>query len=394
MEEKMQFIKARLSGEYSMVECCRLFGISRETGYKWWKRFCQGGEFGLQEKSRAAHRHDNAMDGAMAAWLCEIRRKHPKWGPRMILGRLKLKHPDKHFPSPSTVGALFLREGLVRKTKRGARSGDYSSDVGGYYGPNAVWCADFKGQFRCGNGCLCYPLTISDGFSRSLLRCQSLRGTEGSASKKVFESAFREFGLPDAIRTDNGVPFSSVSGVSPLSIWWVKLGITPLRIQPGKPTQNGRHERIHRTMKQDVPIEKNLRAQQRAFDEFTQDYNYHRPHQSLNDQTPAMLYTASTKPYPTKLREPEYEEVATVERVSKAGALKWKEKTIAMTPLLAGEPIGIVLADDDRHQVYYGPILLGVISKKGAFLKGRPKPTRKNSAETNKKPKVSGMPSV
>lgn len=391
MDEKRAFIEHVLSRKDTMVDCCRLANISRETGYKWWRRYKREGEAGLVEHSRARKSQPHSMSSSMASWLCEIRRSHPKWGPRTIVGRLKLKHPGKDFPSPTAVGDLFKREGLVRNKKRRARSGDYSSELGGYYGPNAVWGADFKGQFRCKNGKLCYPLTISDGFSRSLLCCRALRSTHGSDSKRVFESVFREYGLPDAIRTDNGVPFSSVAGVSPLSIWWIKLGITPLRIKPGKPTENGRHERIHRTLKAEVPPAKNMRQQQRDFDAFINDYNLDRPHQSLNGRPPSESYTPSTKCYPRKLCSPKYDENAYVETVTKNGRLFFNGKHHQITPLLAQEPVGIVLDKEGRHTVLYGPLLLGTIDKRGVFKKGKPKQTVNNPRKSNKNTNVSGM---
>ena len=337
MDEKQRFIKTLLRGRHSMSECCRLFGVSRETGHKMWRRFQKEGLRGLEERSRAPKHRPQAISAQMAHRLCELRRDHPTWGPVKLVGYLANRFPEDRFPAPSTVGELLKREGLVRARKRRARPGRYESELGGYYGPNAVWGADYKGEFRCTNGKRCYPLTISDGFSRALLRCQGLCSTNRFDAQKVFDGAFREFGLPDAIRTDNGSPFSGPSGVSQLSIWWVLLGIRPVRIARGKPTQNGRHERIHRTLKQDLlrfGVEKNLRAQQRAFERFMQEYNQERPHQALGNVTPASRYVASPRRYPTKLREPEYADETEVLRLNRQGELLWQGRHYAISPLV------------------------------------------------------------
>lgn len=205
------------------------------------------GQQGLAPRSRAPKSNRRAVKGSTIELLAELRRKHPGWGPRKLIGVAAKQYPELQLPAASTLGEHLKRRGLVKKRTRRERAAKYHTELGGYHGPNAVWCADYKGQFRCGNGKLCYPLTISDGYSRMLLRCYSAAATDLRTAKKVFDAAFREFGRPDAILTDNGSPFSGVHGVSQLSIWWVMLGIIPLRARPAKPSDNGRHERIHRT---------------------------------------------------------------------------------------------------------------------------------------------------
>lgn len=379
MDQKQKFIHVYLSGQYTMTECCRLFDISRETGHKMWRRFQEQGLVGLEPRSRAPRHCPHALDAQTVHRFSELRRHHPSWGPVKLIAYLSKRHPEQALPAPSTVGALLKRQGLVRCRKRRARPARFVSELGGYYGPNAVWCADYKGEFRCRNAKLCYPLTISDGYSRAFLRCQGLCSTNRYDAQKVFEGAFREFGLPDAIRTDNGPPFSSPSGISRLSVWWVMLGIRPVRIAPGKPTQNGRHERIHRTLKEDLlnlGVEKNLRAQQRAFDRFIHEYNHQRPHQALGHDTPASRYVPSLKQYPTKLREPHYAEHFKVVRLNAQGELVYNQRRYAISSVLARLPVGIVDAPQGPERLYFGPLILGYFSPKRGFKRGAPLPPK------------------
>jgi len=377
MKEKERFIELCLSKKHTMSDCCRMSGISRQTGHKMWRRFKAEGMAGLAPHSRAPMRQANAIESTLAQQLIEVRIAHPGWGPRKVVAHLRNTHPEMELPAPSTVGELFKREGLIRAKKRRARPARYNTELGGYHGPNAVWCADFKGQFACGNKKLCYPLTISDGYSRALLRCHALSSTKTRASKRVFEATFKEFGLPDAIRTDNGSPFSSVAGISRLSLWWILLGIAPLRITPGKPTQNGRHERIHRTMVDELlrfGVEKNMRGQQRAFDVFTNDYNHKRPHEALANKTPASVYVPSVKRYPTKLREPQYADTTLVYRLNKHGELLRKGRRYPICSLLANYPVGITVANDGADEgiekLFFGPLQLAHFHPKRGFKRG------------------------
>ncbi len=400
MDEKRAFIERKLAG-MAMSENCRLSGITRQTGYKTWNRFKAEGEQGLVDKSRAPKSNSRAVKGSTIELLVELRQKQPGWGPRKLIDVAAQSHPGIKMPAPSTLGEHLKKRGLVKKRTRRERAAKYHTELGGYHGPNAVWCADYKGQFMCGNRKLCYPLTISDGYSRMLLRCHGASGTGLRTAKKVFDAAFREFGLPDAIRTDNGTPFSGIHGLSQLSIWWVMLGIVPLRGRPGKPSDNGRHERIHKTMVDELlqfRIAPNLRAQQRDFDVFTKTYNEVRPHDALGGKTPSEVFTKSTRLYPTKLREPAYAEHTEVLRADRQGRIKLGRRTIALSPLLGQLPIGTTAASSCEsagiQNVFFGPIQLGYIHPKRGFLRGRPPRGTNPNLHTKHTTRVSAMSPV
>jgi transposase InsO family protein len=295
--------------------------------------------------------------------LLEARRQHPTWGAATILEWLRRRHPQQELPAPSTAAALFKHEGLVKSRRPSRRTPPYTQPFSHASEPNVVWSADFKGHFKTTDQRYCYPLTLSDGFSRYLLACRGLLQPTGEAVWPWFERAFREYGLPLAIRTDNGVPFASraLGGLSRLSAWWVRLGITPERIEPGCPQQNGRHERMHRTLKRDSvsPPRASLLAQQRAFDRFRTEYNEERPHHALGMITPAELYASSPRAYPSRVREVQYPAGFTVRRVRHGGDIKWQGKLIYVTNTLIGEPIGLYQIDEDLWTLYYGALELG-----------------------------------
>ncbi|HEY3496606.1 MAG TPA: helix-turn-helix domain-containing protein [Polyangiaceae bacterium] len=264
MNERVKFIAAMLEAEESFLELCERFGISRKQGYKWKQRYEAGGVEALVDRSRAPHSHPHAVSSEVVGLLVAARKKHRLWGPRKLLVVVRRQHPKIALPSASTVGAILKKRGLVGKPRRIRRSDPYKDRLGPYDAPNRVWCADFKGNFPV-SGERCNPLIISDGFSRYLLMCKALRSTTCAPVRRSFEVAFREFGIPDAIRTDNGPPFSTLApgGLSQLAIWWIRLGIRPERIMPGRPDQNGRHERMHRTLKAATarPPASSMRAQ-------------------------------------------------------------------------------------------------------------------------------------
>jgi putative transposase len=293
MAERLQFIAAYLNQGYSMTELCERFGIRRNTGYKWVRRYTEQGLAGLQEKSRAPNRCPRRMSEEVEVGLLEAKQAHPHWGARKILPYLARRRPDLDLPAPSTAGELFQRAGLcqARKRRRGHRHPGASPLQA--EAPNAVWTADCKGQFRTGDGCYCYPLTVADAYSRFLLSCSARLSTKQVEARPLFERLFREYGLPDAIRTDNGAPFATPAfcGRSKLSVWWLKLGIRHQRIEPGRPEQNGRHGRMHRPLKAEAtrPPEHHQSAQQARFDRFCREYNEERPHDALNYRTPASL---------------------------------------------------------------------------------------------------------
>lgn len=271
------------------------------------------------------------------------------------------------------MGHILRQRGLVRPRRRHRYSAPYTERLRQYAAPNAVWCADFKGHFLVGHK-RCHPLTIMDGFSRYLLRCQALKRPLFAQTRSVFESAFREFGLPQTIRTDNGAPFSTLAagGLSRLAVWWIRLGIRPERIAPGRPDQNGRHERMHSTLKAETarPPRSSFRAQQRAFETFRGEYNDERPHEALADDTPAARYEPSLRPYPRQLAELEYPAHFRLERVYPNGVISLRETQWYLTPCLAGELVGLEEVDDDRWKVHFGPIELGVLDVRNAKARG------------------------
>ena len=324
MDEKMRFIAACVAGEEAMAELCRRSAISRKTGYKWLSRYQTHGAAGLEDRSRAPHHHPHRVEPAIERLILAARTDHPTWGPRKLLAWLERRHREAPWPAASTVGELLSRHGLVVRRRRRRRAAPSSPLPAMPTEPGALWCADFKGWFRTGDGERCTPLTISDAASRYLLRCQGLgRWTGTELVRPIFEAAFREHGLPEAMRTDNGPPFASVGlgGLSRLSVWWIRLGIRPEWIEPGHPEQNGRHERMHRTLAAETtrPAARNRRAQQRVFDRFVREYNEERPHEALGQRPPAEQYRRSVRPYPSRLAEVEYDDEWTTRAVRGAG---------------------------------------------------------------------------
>lgn len=376
MSERVKFIAAYLEYEASFSDLCLDFGISRKTGYKWVRRYQAEGVSALEEISRAPHAHPNAVAADIVQSIVAIRRRHPRWGPRKVRVVLKRQRPRIELPAASTIGDILKRQGLVRPRRRVRRSSPYAARLREYVAPNAVWCADFKGCFPVGGGKgeRCHPLTISDGYSRFLLRCRGLRRPLSQYARRVFESAFNEFGLPRAIRTDNGPPFSTLApgGLSRLSIWWIRLGIRPERIMPGRPEQNGRHERMHRTLKAETarPPRSSFSAQQRAFDRFQLEYNEQRPHEALGQAVPASLYRPSLRSYPRQLPEPEYpahfeSRVAYPNGVISFGTTQWY-----VSACLAGERLGLEPCDDGRWRVHFAWVPIGLLDLKRATERG------------------------
>jgi transposase InsO family protein len=373
MSERVKFIAAYLGYDAIFADLCHDFGVSRKTGYKWVRRYEADGAGALEEHSRAPHTHPNAVRASVVQAILSVRRRHPRWGPRKLQVILRRQQPRMVLPAASTIGDILKRNGLVRKRRRIRRSSPYGDRLRQYDAPNAVWCADFKGSFLVG-GARCQPLTISDGFSRYLLRCRALRHSLHRCAKRVFESAFCEYGLPRAIRTDNGPPFSTLApgGLSRLAVWWIRLGIRPERIMPGRPDQNGRHERMHSTLKAETakPPRSSFTAQQRAFDRFQVEYNEERPHEALGQQVPASLYRPSLRSFPKRLPEVEYPphfdtRVAYPNGVITFGSTQW-----ILSNCVAGERVGLEPCEDGRWRVYFGWIAIGVLDLKLATDRG------------------------
>ena len=383
VDERKSFIEEWKKGEEDFVELCRRFGIARQTGYKWTKRYEEDGEQGLEEQSRAPQHCPHALSEAVVEAIVELRREHPRWGPRTLRARLQALHPEQPWPAASSIGALLNQEGLTHRRRRRRRTPLSTQPLQHAQAPNQVWCADYKGWFYCGDGQRCDPLTITDAYSRYLLRCQAVPKTDGVEARAVFEAVFREYGLPEAIRTDNGPPFASPApaGLSRLAMWWLRLGIRHERIEPGCPQQNGRHERMHQTLKQETasPPGDNLRQQQQSFQSFQSEYNQERPHQALNYRTPGQLYVASARQYPSRLPELEYVPGVELRRISQQGSVKWKGGRAFVSEVLAREFVGLLEVADDFLEVYYGKLFLGWLDAAGPEPVFAPDPGRPRS---------------
>jgi transposase InsO family protein len=356
VDERTRFVLEYERGLCSMAELCRRHDVSRETGYVWVRRYESEGLEGLYDRSRAPLRPGNRTPAEIEAAVLELRREHMRWGPRKLKWMLEQAEPGIAWPAASTMGEMLAREGLAMARKKRRRVPPYTQPFAAASAPNRVWCADFKGWFRTQDGQRIDPLTVTDAHSRYLLRCQSVEKTDTERVQAIFEAAFGEYGMPEAIRSDNGAPFAARTpgGLSRLSLWWMKLGIRPERIQAGHPEQNGRHERMHRTLKQETasPSAATARAQQRAFDRFRREYNEVRPHEALGMQTPASVYAASPRTYPGRAREPEYGSALRVRRVQQQGQFRWKSERVFLTTVLQGERVGL-LATDDRYYIVY-----------------------------------------
>jgi transposase InsO family protein len=357
VEQRKQFVLDYQSGEWTMRELCQAYGVSRPTGYAVLRRYAQGGERGLQEQSRAPRRHPQQTPPPLEEAIVELRRQHPRWGPRTLRGRLQTLYPQVPWPAASTIGSLLDREGLTRHRRKRRRTEPYRKPLQAATEANRIWCADFKGWFRTGDGERIDPLTISDAYSRYVLRCQVVEKTDTARVQAIFEAAFRQYGMPWAIRTDNGEPFAStaIAGLSRLAVWWMKLGIVPERIARGHPEENGQHERMHRTLKEETasPPQANRRAQQRAFDRFRQVFNEERPHQGLELRTPSSLYEPSPREYPARVPEPEYGSGFKVRRVDCSGKFSWKHENVFLSEVLSGEAVGLLPLDDRYYRVYF-----------------------------------------
>ncbi len=377
MEERLRFISHYLKSELSMAVLCREFGISRKTGYKLVRRYREESVDGLKDRSRAPHHHPNAVTDEIVDAIVSARRLHPTWGPKKLLALLKRSDPSPTWPAASTIGDILSRHGLTVPRRRSRKTAQYTEPFIGCDYPNAVWSADFKGWFMTGDRVRCYPLTISDNYSRYLFRCQTMLTPDYYHVQPVFEAAFREYGLPVAIRTDNGAPFATttVGGLSRLSVWWLKLGIIPERIIPGHPEQNGRHERMHRTLKHETatPPKKTWRAQQRSFNRFCREYNQDRPHEALDQVTPASRYLASPKEYPLIVPEMTYPDNMLIRFVKSQGDISWKSRHVYLSETLAGEPVGLKQISDRWYEIYFGPILLAYLDSYEKRLKHVPR---------------------
>jgi putative transposase len=361
VDAREAFIREYLDGIDTMTELCERHGISRQTGYTWVARYDTDGIVGLQDRSRRPHHSPTATPPAVVEALIAARRRRPTWGPKKLLGR------DWHLaaqPAHSTASAILKRAGLVAKSRRRVRPGHPGAPPAAVAEPNAVWTLDFKGHFRIG-GQWCYPLTVIDRCTRYVLACHALRSTETGATQRVLTRVFQQYGLPERIRSDNGVPFATawaVARLSPLAVWWIRLGIVPELITPGCPQQNGRHERYHRTLKAETadPPAATWAAQQQRFLRYRQTFNHERPHEALGQRAPAEFYVASPRAYPTMLPALIYPADCDVRHVGASGSISWAAgRRVFVSHVLVHEDVAMRPLADGLWAVYFGPLLLG-----------------------------------
>jgi putative transposase len=373
VDERMRFVMAVEERDEAFAAVCRRFGVSRKTGYKWLGRYEEAGVEGLTDHSRAPLNHPQAITQAIVERCLVVRRAHPTWGPVKVRGWLDRHVPQTQWPAVSTIGALFDREGLTVKRRLRRRSPPSSAPFAHCGAANDVWCVDFKGWFLTGDGTHCEPLTLSDAHSRYLLRCQAMARTDTDHVWPVLDAAFREFGLPHRLRSDNGSPFASrgAGGLSKLSVKVIKAGVVPERIAPGKPQQNGRLERLHLTLLQDTanPPARSLREQLERLRSFQRLYNEERPHQALGNDTPAQHYAVSPRRFDGVLREPSYGPDHTIRRVRHNGEIRWQGNTIYISEALIGELVGLAEDEHGNWTTSYGPIALGVIAHRANRLR-------------------------
>ncbi len=363
MHQKTSFIADHLRGVRSVTELCTEYGISRKTAYKWIDRFIRRRPAGLEDRPRRPRHSPNETTPHVVSAIIELRHRHPTWGAKKLLSVLRRRHPQWSLPGRSAGCEILRRHGMIHRKPRRRLIGHPGKPGHLILAPNHVWCADFKGQFRMGNARYCYPLTVTDGFSRFLLGCQGLSSTAVVEAKPVFTRIFKEYGLPQFIRTDNGVPFATntLARLSRLSAWWVRLGVLPQLIEPGKPQQNGRHERMHRTLKAEAtrPPAYSMRAQQLKLDRFRHEFNEQRPHEALDLHTPAARYQPSARSMPEKLPPLEYPDRFEVRYVSANGGIRWNSAWVNLSITCAGEYVGLEEIDDGVWNVYFGALKLG-----------------------------------
>lgn len=373
---RLAFVRGYLTTMSSMTELCDQFGISRKSGYKWVERYDHQGRPGLLDRSRRPHHSPRATDTDVVTRLCDARRQHPRWSARKLLVVLRRRHPTLRWPAPSTGCALLKAHGLVRARRQRHRVRAPAAPLAPITAPNEVWTTDFKGEFRTGDGVYCYPLTVRDGFSRYVLRCDALTTKATGPVRERFECAFREYGLPARIRSDNGEPFAGtgLTRLSRLAVWWIRLGILPERIAPGRPEQNGSHEQFHRVLKADTarPPAANAAAQQRRFRDFCREYNEERPHEALQDRPPASRYRSSPRPFPARVPPIDYPGYLEVRRVSRVGKVSWRGRSLYLTQVLGGEDVAFDEVDDGVWLVYFGAVRLARFDERTRTLMGVP----------------------
>jgi len=369
MSERMRFVQACLDRRKRIGEICGEFGISEKTGYKLLKRFKEYGVEGLRDRSHVNLSHPHHISSEVIERILDLRRRYPLYGPQTIRDWLLQHEPSTHWPAASSIGELLKRANLIRPRRRHRKGdhGELESSCTKALQPNMVWTADFKGQFRLGSpsGTYCYPLTVLDLYTHYLLGCKALQTTCIASTRQVFVRLFREFGLPEIIRTDNGVPFAqpnALGRLGKLAVWWVRLGIRPEHITPARPAENGAHERFHRTLKAATtqPASRSFSSQQQRFDLYRAEYNNDRPHQSLPDhRPPAHFYTSSPRRYQAKLPAIFYPESSSIRLVDSSGVIKWRAEPLFLSTNLRGEYVSLTEGADDIFTIAYGSMELG-----------------------------------
>src|SRR5438093_1537809 len=373
MNERMRFVTDWERDLYSMGDLCERYGVSCKTGYKWVERYEHEGPDGLRERSRAPHHCPHRISADVAAAICAGRRQHPSWGPEKILHWLKRRHPALDLPATSPAGGLLARRGLVKQRRRRRHYTHPGVVPPTTERPNDLWTADFKGHFRTRDGIYCYPLTVADQHTRYLLGCHGLLSTKGQGVRPVFDRLFREYGLPRAIRTDNGVPFATtgIHGLSQLNVWWMRLGIQHQRSRPATPQDNAAHERMHKTLKAGAirPPRGSLAAQQRAFNAFRIEYNDERPHQYLRGRSPSDRYHVSPRPYPEQPPPLEYPGHFLVKRVTNAGTFRFKHRLLFIANALKQHHIGLEEVNDGIWSIYFNRVLLARLNERDYIIR-------------------------
>jgi len=373
MKERIKFILAYDANLLSFSDLCKDFQVSRKTGYKWVKRYKNEGFNGLENQSRAPLHHPNQLSTEIESMILEAKGIHPHWGPKKLIHWLGQEHSHLEWPAASTAGDFLKHHGLVKPRKKRIRTAPYTRPFELCEQANDVWSIDYKGNFILGDGQSCYPLTLTDNFSRYLLACDAFPAIAGMDVRKTLIRLFREHGLPKAIKSDNGPPFSTrgLAGLSRLAVWWIKLGIIPERIKPGCPQENGRHERMHLTMKQEVatPPKQTMLLQQRALDDFQKEFNHQRPHEGIDNERPAWLFTQSPRAYPEHMRQIEYDSNITTRKIRTNGTMKWNGREIFISETLIGERIGLIQVNDIEWEVQFSQLTIGTFNEKSLKVK-------------------------
>jgi putative transposase len=368
-EQKILFIADWLKEEWSMTELCDYYSISRKTGYKLVNRYVSEKEAAFEEKSRAKHFISNKVSSVIVNKLVQLKHEYPTFGPMKLRNWLIKNKPEIKWPATSTISEVLKSHGLVKPRKYRHKIPPYTQPFSDCSHVNKTWSADFKGKFRLGNTRYCHPLTVTDNYSRFLLGCDGMYQPTLKETKRVFERIFYQYGLPEVIRTDNGTPFAGtgIGGLSQLSIWWIKLGIIPERIDAGCPEQNGRHERMHRTLKEATtkPPKRNLSNQQQCFNDFIHEYNHERSHEGIENKCPGEIYQSSNRSLPSRIPEICYPSHFEIRKVRSNGEIKLNGKRYYLTELLHGEYVGIEMLDGEQAIIHFAKLKLGKINAEG-----------------------------